>query len=99
MFSTTPERQNASPSQSLVKEVQDKMKILYAKHKRAAARRRWRCVRAAFLVAGSFKTKTKRIITDDACSGGTCFRVMTICFKCHRDQPLLSQIYPQVNMM
>ena len=61
--------------QVLVKEVQEKMKILYAKHKRASARRRWRCVHAAVLMAGSFKTKAKHKLTDDALGEAcSCFK-------------------------
>lgn len=70
---TIPESTRVLLSQSLVKEVQEKVKILYAKHKRASARRRWRCVRAAVVMARCFKTKAKHKLTDDAlgeaCSG------------------------------
>ena len=62
----------------LLKEVQDKVKILYAKYKRASARRRWRCVRAAILMTGSFKTKAKRKFTDDGAFGEACFGLVVV---------------------
>ena len=53
----------------MLKEAQDKVKLLYSKYKRAAARRRWRFVRVAIMLAGTFKSKTKRISTDADCAG------------------------------